>query len=69
MLAYLSSINASQTVAILKQELSFDNGFDDVTRKKYEGLLARKWTNVMRLQRKVGPSLYSCKMGSGLNDG
>lgn len=68
MLAYLSSINASQTAAMLKEELSFDNGFDDVTRKKYEGLLARKWTNVMRLQRKVGPILYCCKICLGLND-
>jgi len=27
--------------------------FDDATRKKYEGLLEKKWTSVVRLQKKV----------------
>jgi len=62
MIAYLASINALQSAEILEKELPVDNTFDVVARKKYEGLLARKWTNVMRLQRRVryvpGPLRY-----------
>jgi platelet-activating factor acetylhydrolase IB subunit alpha len=29
-------------------------GFDEATSKKYEGLLEKKWTSVVRLQKKVG---------------
>ncbi|KAJ5792025.1 nuclear migration protein NudF [Penicillium pulvis] len=53
MIAYLASINALQSVASLEKELPMDNNFDVVARKKYEGLLPRKWTNVMRLQRRI----------------
>lgn len=53
MIAYLSSVNAPQTAATLEKELPVDSDFDSAARKKYEGLLARKWTNVMRLQRRV----------------
>ncbi|KAJ5263931.1 nuclear migration protein nudF [Penicillium angulare] len=53
MIAYLSSVNAIQSVAVLEKELPVDITFNDVARKKYEGLLARKWTNVMRLQRRI----------------
>ncbi|KAJ6096945.1 nuclear migration protein NudF [Penicillium sp. IBT 16267x] len=53
MIAYVASINALQSVEILEKELPVNNSFDFVARKKYEGLLARKWTNVTRLQRRI----------------
>jgi hypothetical protein len=33
--------------------LKIGDNFDDATRKKYEGLLEKKWTSVVRLQKKV----------------
>ncbi|OGE52409.1 hypothetical protein PENARI_c010G03880 [Penicillium arizonense] len=51
-IAYLSSINVKST-AILQGELFIDGTFDDATRKKYEGLLERKWTSIMRLNRRI----------------
>jgi len=33
--------------------LEIGDSFDDATRKKYEGLLEKKWTSVVRLQKKV----------------
>ena len=41
-------------MAALKQELNIGEGFDAATSKKYEGLLEKKWTSVVRLQKKVG---------------
>lgn len=63
MVAYLASVNALQSVASLEKELQMDNNFDVVARKKYEGILPRKWTNVMRLQRRVRyvPGLLRCR--------
>lgn len=52
LIAYLSSINIEST-KILQDELSVGENFDDVTRAKYEGILERKWTSVMRLQKRV----------------
>lgn len=37
----------------LREELGVGDAFDDVTRKKYEGLLEKKWTSVIRLQKKI----------------
>jgi platelet-activating factor acetylhydrolase IB subunit alpha len=37
----------------LRQELNIGDTFDDATRKKYEGLLEKKWTSVVRLQKKA----------------
>ncbi|KAL2864125.1 WD40 repeat domain-containing protein [Aspergillus lucknowensis] len=51
--AYLSSINASQGAATLREELQLGEGFDEATSKKYEGLLEKKWTGIARLQRKI----------------
>ena len=52
-IAYLSSSNLPNTAASLRQELNIGDSFDDATRKKYEGLLEKKWTSVVRLQKKV----------------
>ena len=53
-IAYLSSTNLSRTAALLREEADIGEGFDDATSKKYEGLLEKKWTSVVRLQKKVG---------------
>lgn len=52
-IAYLSSISVKST-ELLQDELSlsFEN-FDEITRTKYQGILERKWTSVMRLQKRV----------------
>ena len=51
--AYLTSINHPSSAARLKEDLSIGEDFDDATSKKYEGLLERKWTSVVRLQKKA----------------
>ncbi|KAF2786811.1 platelet-activating factor acetylhydrolase IB alpha subunit [Melanomma pulvis-pyrius CBS 109.77] len=51
--AYLGVIGATNSAAAFRQEASVPASFDDVTRKKYEGLLEKKWTSVVRLQKKV----------------
>jgi platelet-activating factor acetylhydrolase IB subunit alpha len=53
MIAYLSSIKSHRSVATLREELQLTEGFDDAACKRYEGLLEKKWTSVVRLQRKV----------------
>lgn len=37
----------------MREELSIDDTFDEHSRKKYEGLLEKKWTSVIRLQKKI----------------
>ena len=44
---------AEDSIAHLKEELQIGEGFDAATTKKYEGLLEKKWTSVVRLQKKV----------------
>ena len=56
-IAYLSSVKLSSSVAALREELSIGDSFDDATSKKYEGLLEKKWTSVVRLQKKVGHNI------------
>ena len=51
--AYLNVTNHSESAAALKQELGLGQNFDDATSKKYEGLLEKKWTSVVRLQKKI----------------
>ena len=41
------------SAAALREELGIGDTFDDATSKKYEGLLEKKWTSVVRLQKKV----------------
>lgn len=52
-IAYLTSQNLSNSAAALREELSIGDNFDAATSKKYEGLLEKKWTSVVRLQKKV----------------
>ena len=52
-IAYLTSVKLSASAAALRQELEIGDTFDDATSKKYEGLLEKKWTSVVRLQKKV----------------
>ena len=53
-LAYLSASGLVDTCASFKEELGLAEDFvDDATLKKYEGLLEKKWTSVVRLQKKV----------------
>lgn len=52
-IAYLTSQNLTNSVAALREELSIGDGFDAATSKKYEGLLEKKWTSVVRLQKKI----------------
>jgi platelet-activating factor acetylhydrolase IB subunit alpha len=52
-IAYLSSINLPSSASALREELAIGDGFDEATSKKYEGLLEKKWTSVVRLQKKV----------------
>lgn len=53
MIAYLLSVNLSKSAAALREELADNVHLDDATAKKYEGLLEKKWTSVVRLQKKV----------------
>ena len=53
-IAYVGQTTPDATAA-LRDALGVDKSFDEVTRKKYEGLLERKWTSVVRLQKKVSP--------------
>ncbi|KAI0876108.1 WD domain-containing protein [Hypoxylon argillaceum] len=52
-IAYLVSNNLPDTATALRSELNLGNTFDDNTSKKYEGLLEKKWTSVVRLQKKI----------------
>lgn len=53
-IAYLGSINVSEdSIAHLKEELNIGEAFDAATTKKYEGLLEKKWTSIVRLQKRV----------------
>jgi len=55
-IAYLTSQGLSNSAAALREELNIGDSFDAATSKKYEGLLEKKWTSVVRLQKKVGDS-------------
>ncbi|KAL8641031.1 MAG: hypothetical protein Q9228_002121 [Teloschistes exilis] len=52
-IAYLSSVKLETSAAALRQELQIGDTFDNATSKKYEGLLEKKWTSVVRLQKKI----------------
>lgn len=61
-IAYLGVINAPNTAAAFRDEANVSDTFDDATRKKYEGLLEKKWTSVVRLQKKVRFSQRACAL-------
>lgn len=52
-------MNAPKTAAAFREEANVPATFDDATRKKYEGLLEKKWTSVVRLQKKVVCPYYA----------
>lgn len=53
-IAYLAANNLPNTAAALRAELNLgEDVFDTGTAKKYESLLQKKWTSVVRLQKKV----------------
>ncbi|KAI0196953.1 WD domain-containing protein [Astrocystis sublimbata] len=52
-IAYLASNDLPDAAAALRTELNLGDTFDDATAKKYEGLLEKKWTSVVRLQKKI----------------
>ena len=73
LIAYLTSVKLTATAAALRQELSIGDTFDDATSKKYEGLLEKKWTSVIRLQKKVYlssiPIMAQAEVGARLDNG
>lgn len=53
-IAYLNATGFTRTADSLREEVSIpETSFDDTTAKKYEGLLEKKWTSVVRLQKKI----------------
>ena len=52
-IAYLNSVKLSASASAIRQELEIGDEFDEATSKKYEGVLEKKWTSVVRLQKKV----------------
>lgn len=62
MIAYLVANNLTATAAALRTELDLgEDKFDVTAAKKYETLLEKKWTSIVRLQKKVranASSLY-----------
>lgn len=68
MIAYLSANNLPNTAAALREELGLgEDAFDTGTAKKYESLLEKKWTGIVRLQKKVhlSPLPTSSAIGYG----
>ena len=53
MVSYMLSVGMTESAAALRQESRLSDGFDDATAKKYETLLEKKWTSVVRLQKKI----------------
>ncbi|PTB77455.1 dynein regulator [Trichoderma longibrachiatum ATCC 18648] len=53
-IAYLAANNLAESATVLRQELGLgEDVFDAATTKKYEGLLEKKWTSIVRLQKKA----------------
>lgn len=53
-IAYLAANNLPNATAALREELDLgEDVFDAATAKKYETLLERKWTSIVRLQKKI----------------
>jgi hypothetical protein len=60
MIAYLTANNLRTSAASLRAELNLgEDVFDEATTKKYETLLAKKWTLIGRLQKKVSRACSS----------
>ena len=52
-IAYLNSTKRPSSVAAVRHDTGIGDEFDEATSKKYEGLLEKKWTSVVRLQKKA----------------
>ncbi|KAK8029330.1 Nuclear distribution protein PAC1 [Apiospora marii] len=53
-IAYLAANNLPNAAAAVRADLNLpEDVFDAATAKKYENLLERKWTSIVRLQKKV----------------
>lgn len=53
-ISYLEANNLTSGASALRTELGLEaDSFDVATTKKYESLLEKKWTSVVRLQKKV----------------
>jgi platelet-activating factor acetylhydrolase IB subunit alpha len=53
-IAYLTANNLTSSAKALRDELNLgEEIFDATTAKKYAGLIEKKWTSVVRLQKKV----------------
>lgn len=53
MIGYLSLINASNCVDVLREELQLQDCFPDESIKKYERILESKWTCIANLKIQV----------------
>ncbi|RMZ91642.1 hypothetical protein DV736_g1139, partial [Chaetothyriales sp. CBS 134916] len=54
MVSYLVAVGFSDSAAALRREAHLGSAFDDTTAKKYETLLEKKWTSIVRLQKRIG---------------
>ena len=62
-IAYLTANNFTNSATALRNELNLgEDVFEPATTKKYEGLLEKKWTSVVRLQKKVGLVFYDAPL-------
>lgn len=53
-IAYLAANNLPNAAAALREEVGLgEDVYDAATEKKYETLLEKKWTSIVRLQKKV----------------
>lgn len=79
-IAYLNSVGHPDAAQVLRSELSLgEDVFDQQTTKRYEGFLEKKWTGIVRLQKKVRststnrtnlrPSLSASYLFSSLTQG
>ncbi|KAI7207707.1 Nuclear distribution protein [Hortaea werneckii] len=54
LIAYLSACGHSTAAQAVRDDVNLpESSFDPATTKKYEGLLEKKWTSVVRLQKKI----------------
>ncbi|KAI7668274.1 hypothetical protein KC319_g6443, partial [Hortaea werneckii] len=54
LIAYLSACGHTAAAQAVRDDVNLpESSFDPATTKKYEGLLEKKWTSVVRLQKKI----------------
>lgn len=67
MLSYLHSAGLRDTYEALKRETDNEDFTTDDPKAKWVGLLEKKWTSVIRLQKKVCPYFFPCPMISSIS--